>query len=252
MLYRPLAPEKLSEGIVSHGKDAAKQDDLHILPCIIKRIRLRAQPPHDGGKEGYAGGCHEQAVEDCQLEADRQRMPCLCCIFRPQTPGNQGGSSCADHIGDRNGDHHDRIGQIDRCQLIVVPHQPDKIGVHQVVEHHDEHARDQGKAQLYDGQRRLFTAQDIDPPVLFLHLSFSLFSLRCCILLFIVTHILCHFVSFGSSGFRPGRSFGPAPIRLAGLVETSGGTRSALPAWSPPDARYRSFRSDTMISGQMR
>ena len=111
-------------------------------------------------------------------------MPGFRSVLRPQTAGDQRRRARADHIRNGNGDHHDRVGQIDRRQLIIVPHQPYKVRVHHIIEHHDEHACNQRYPQLHHGQGRFLPAQNVDPPVLFLIVFFSILSRRICLLRF--------------------------------------------------------------------
>ena len=89
-------------------------------------------------------------------------------VTRPQTSRDQGGGPGADHVGKRDHDHHDRVRQVDRRQLIIVPHKADEIRVHQVVEDHNEHPRDQRNTEFHHRFRRFLPTEYIYALVFFI------------------------------------------------------------------------------------
>ena len=199
ILNRAFAAQELSEGIVSHGKETPGQNDLHVLRRESEGVFLRAQPPDDRRKKGQARGSDDQAVEYSQGEACGQSVPGFFPVFRPQAPRDQRRSPGAHHVGDSYRDHHHRIGEVDSGKLIIVPHQADKVGVHQIIENHNEHTRDQRNAHLHHSLRRLFLPECVYPPVpLFFVISFSVIFCMCtiCFRSFRSAVILCCHVPF--------------------------------------------------------
>ena len=72
------------------------------------------------------------------------------------------------------------LSMVIRRKLVVVVHQADEVGVHKVVEDHDEHAGDQGHAQFDDSLCRFLAFQYINS---------------------LVFTLLAHFLSSGVSAY---------------------------------------------------
>ena len=149
--------------------------------CVQKGITLRAQPLYDGRKKGHSQTGDSQTVDHSEFESRCERPACSVHPLCPKTSGYERRSACSDYVGDCDGDHHDRIGQVDRRQLVIISHQTDKKGVNHVVENHDEHARDQRHPQPDHCLYRFFLAQDIYPAVFFYLLLRRLFCHACCV-----------------------------------------------------------------------
>ena len=163
--YGAFASKELAQGIVAHGEKASRQQDPRIVSGIGDGLSPGPQKGHDGIQGKSPRKHQDNAHEKDHLEAQDQGPVRLFLSSRPHASGYIGGAPVACDAGQGDHDHKDRIGKAGGRQLIGVSQLSDKIGVHQVVGHHKEHAEGDGKTHLQDRLPWHLLRHGADPPV---------------------------------------------------------------------------------------